>query len=577
MPPEDRDPDAPAADAEPPDESAEIREASKALARVHGLDDGQTALLSELLEALVSVDGTADEESSAGPLTARLVDALRDPLLAEAFLSGAITGDPRDGVQLERFSALLLDHDAAHGRARAAPCWLRARALDRLGRTLEVEPLLDEALRADPAFRPALELAGRYASDRGNAAEAVRLLRRAGITDDDGYLAALSSMVVEPRRDIGRNDPCPCGSGRKYKQCHLVRTTLDLAERAPWLYRKAAEHVGDGPWRTRMLEIATTLRGEEELSAEAAWMALTDPLVADLVLVRDRAFDEFLDQRGPLLPGDERALAERWSGIDLSVFELTDVRDDSIEVRDLGSGHLHVVPDNLSSRVEQIGRVFLARILPLDDDQHAFVGGLADLGFDDADHEDSSVDDVARREILELLAHGSDGIQVAAALARFAAAEAATAAARRNAAGARRPVTSEGEDLCFCTTWFTVADPDAAERALDGRPDLRRAPDEPDEEDDRGGALAGLPSAFGTDDDAGDGAGSGEADARWIEEIEVDGQRWIRGTITRRGTSFEVRTNAEARHERLLAVLRSVVPDAHLTRQRRTPVPQLPS
>ncbi|MBP8400440.1 SEC-C domain-containing protein [Pseudomonas aeruginosa] len=21
-------------------------------------------------------------------------------------------------------------------------------------------------------------------------------------------------------RDRGRNDPCPCGSGKKYKQCH---------------------------------------------------------------------------------------------------------------------------------------------------------------------------------------------------------------------------------------------------------------------------------------------------------------------------------------------------------------------
>ncbi|NUQ47655.1 MAG: SEC-C domain-containing protein, partial [Phycisphaerae bacterium] len=30
--------------------------------------------------------------------------------------------------------------------------------------------------------------------------------------------------VVDPiRRDqprVGRNDPCPCGSGKKYKQCH---------------------------------------------------------------------------------------------------------------------------------------------------------------------------------------------------------------------------------------------------------------------------------------------------------------------------------------------------------------------
>ena len=25
---------------------------------------------------------------------------------------------------------------------------------------------------------------------------------------------------VRPGKKIGRNDPCPCGSGKKYKQCH---------------------------------------------------------------------------------------------------------------------------------------------------------------------------------------------------------------------------------------------------------------------------------------------------------------------------------------------------------------------
>ena len=38
-----------------------------------------------------------------------------------------------------------------------------------------------------------------------------------------GYEEALASAVVEegdglPK--VGRNDPCPCGSGKKYKQCH---------------------------------------------------------------------------------------------------------------------------------------------------------------------------------------------------------------------------------------------------------------------------------------------------------------------------------------------------------------------
>lgn len=28
------------------------------------------------------------------------------------------------------------------------------------------------------------------------------------------------AQVVREGRKVGRNDPCPCGSGKKYKSCH---------------------------------------------------------------------------------------------------------------------------------------------------------------------------------------------------------------------------------------------------------------------------------------------------------------------------------------------------------------------
>ena len=27
-------------------------------------------------------------------------------------------------------------------------------------------------------------------------------------------------QVVRAQEKVGRNDPCPCGSGKKYKKCH---------------------------------------------------------------------------------------------------------------------------------------------------------------------------------------------------------------------------------------------------------------------------------------------------------------------------------------------------------------------
>jgi preprotein translocase subunit SecA len=40
---------------------------------------------------------------------------------------------------------------------------------------------------------------------------------------DEAFEEANQDAKAEPVRvgpKVGRNDPCPCGSGKKYKQCH---------------------------------------------------------------------------------------------------------------------------------------------------------------------------------------------------------------------------------------------------------------------------------------------------------------------------------------------------------------------
>jgi preprotein translocase subunit SecA len=47
-------------------------------------------------------------------------------------------------------------------------------------------------------------------------------------SDDGGNKQANvpAETVIEPIRNrnerVGRNDPCPCGSGKKFKNCHMV-------------------------------------------------------------------------------------------------------------------------------------------------------------------------------------------------------------------------------------------------------------------------------------------------------------------------------------------------------------------
>ena len=49
---------------------------------------------------------------------------------------------------------------------------------------------------------------------RNNSAKAVK---EAG---DDAAKAVEAQPFVRSGDKVGRNDPCPCGSGKKYKQCH---------------------------------------------------------------------------------------------------------------------------------------------------------------------------------------------------------------------------------------------------------------------------------------------------------------------------------------------------------------------
>ena len=61
------------------------------------------------------------------------------------------------------------------------------------------------------------------AAARNEAAQIERADHVPGSAPSSGLLDALADErpAFNPWRDVGRNDPCPCGSGRKYKKCCL--------------------------------------------------------------------------------------------------------------------------------------------------------------------------------------------------------------------------------------------------------------------------------------------------------------------------------------------------------------------
>ncbi|MDF7681716.1 preprotein translocase subunit SecA [Enterobacteriaceae bacterium ESL0689] len=59
------------------------------------------------------------------------------------------------------------------------------------------------------------------ALEQRNRAEAERLTQMRQLSHQDDDIAATAALAKETgARKVGRNDPCPCGSGKKYKQCH---------------------------------------------------------------------------------------------------------------------------------------------------------------------------------------------------------------------------------------------------------------------------------------------------------------------------------------------------------------------
>ena len=56
--------------------------------------------------------------------------------------------------------------------------------------------------------------------DAGNYGVEEEAQQVQALRDQSAMMAATPAQVVRDAPKVGRNDPCPCGSGKKYKQCH---------------------------------------------------------------------------------------------------------------------------------------------------------------------------------------------------------------------------------------------------------------------------------------------------------------------------------------------------------------------
>jgi hypothetical protein len=209
-------------------------------------------------------------------------------------------------------------------------------------------------LAAQPRLRGALLDAAEYAACRGDARAAGGYLRQVDYPVADALRSALGRLLVPPKTATGRNQPCSCGSGRKYKMCCLGREVHPIADRVEALYGLLATHAQ----RAAYAETLSRLVSRSGAIAQAALFCV------DLVLADCGATERFLRLRGGWLRDDERELIESWRQIPVGAFEVRDVqRGTGVAVRMLPGGEPFFLKDRMfSSSVRRLD-LFIGRIL----------------------------------------------------------------------------------------------------------------------------------------------------------------------------------------------------------------------
>lgn len=328
----------------------------------------------------------ADGDGAAGEPREVDVDLLRTALIAlrDEYVLSAVADElftipsPDATADASRFIDAL-GRAASKPVDRASVLLLGALSAELSDDPVLAEERLEQAHAADPESAVILDRLAWYASDRGDAAKALRLWAELepspGLLTD---LAVVESFGKPTKAPAGRNDPCPCGSGRKYKQCHLGTVAVPpLPDRVRWIVRKAVAFLErrGGDARDALIDVAQIIARPGQSFAEV----FEDPLVFDLALTEGGWFETFLSARGALLPADEAELAAAWVQVRRTIYEIESVeRGAGVVVRDLRTDERLTVRDRTFGPAD-VGTLLCARAVP-DGESHQFIGAIVPVG-----------------------------------------------------------------------------------------------------------------------------------------------------------------------------------------------------
>lgn len=288
---------------------------------------------------------------------ASLAGTLDEDLLGE--LGSRIAPDPT-AVPLLRAV-----QDAVSGPRRGGPLYLQARVAEHAGRPREALDLAERAHDADPGLGTVAAVLADLRSAAGDAEGAFRAYQLAGTGQQHPVIRLLPRFRQRAEGEVGRNRPCPCGSGKKYKVCHGRDVAHPLSERADWLWAKVVAFAREADQVKSAFWYAELLAGSDADFRTVVMAALTDPLCQDMAVFDGGMLADFLRRRGALLPADEQTLAEEWLRWPRRLLEVTEVLAlRGMRCRDLLTGEEVELRDRTMSREAQRLDLLFCRPLP---------------------------------------------------------------------------------------------------------------------------------------------------------------------------------------------------------------------
>jgi len=299
-----------------------------------------------------------------------------------------------------------------------------ANALRQGKRREDAVPIYERALKNDPLSVEGHVTLGEYAFDKGDLeaafthySKAAEVMDRGnyyrlngdrdqfkeGLLDKLMFVAeklgrelpspheqgVMGEATAPPRRAVGRNHPCPCGSGKKYKKCCLLKESGQESAPTEPAPRKAP--VPDPVFRRLRENLSRYIKREisrnDFLRGTGIFWNIEprEPLALPERASRDEGqfhdwfihdyrrengktiMESFCDQRGNTLAAEEKRLAESLMKSYESIYEVQAVREgEGLTIRDIFTGEVMGVQEISASYEAVQWDLLQARVYKMD-------------------------------------------------------------------------------------------------------------------------------------------------------------------------------------------------------------------